>query len=448
MGRRRSGCERGRAEGLECLFKTGTWAKLRRYNVPAIIELSSPNGDRRYATVVALGEDTATLEFGDRRYVLPFSEVDRYWEGPFIVLWRAASVTASSIAPGARGKDVEWVRQRLSELDGTPVGGRQRDVFDEDLRVPRHRVPARPIAGRGWDRRRGDPDPPERRRARSAHPAPIRDGLLTGRRGVLYPRRPQESRAEAAARAKSADARHDPSPPCRGPSADSSAAAGLWVAGAVIVVNAGRRDVAPAPGRDEVHRIAGQAGLILAARPRGRRPRPARRPRQRPALGRTTRDRRPCALGAGPSPCTRDAGSLPSSRLRSGSGPRACVGIRSGDNQRSRDQSRGSACAAAGRGETRSAQRRIRRTPHRPSRLLPCVGRRPQKSPSRRRAPRPLPRRRSGPPPRRSASRGRDPAGESSEAARARAGITRRPTPAHLRPRLSRPQAVRIWSRN
>ena len=133
-GAKTLGCERGRAEGLECLFKTGTWAKLRRYNVPAIIELSSPNGDRRYATVVALGEDTATLEFGDRRYVLPFSEVDRYWEGPFIVLWRAASVTASSIAPGARGKDVEWIRQRLSELDGAPVGGRQRDVFDEDLR--------------------------------------------------------------------------------------------------------------------------------------------------------------------------------------------------------------------------------------------------------------------------------------------------------------------------
>jgi general secretion pathway protein A len=128
------GCERGRAEGLECLFKTGTWAKLRRYNVPAIIELSAPNGERRYATVVALGDDTATLDFGGRRYVLPFSEVDRYWEGPFIVLWKAASVTASSIAPGARGKDVEWVRQRLSEMDGAPAGGRQRDVFDEDLR--------------------------------------------------------------------------------------------------------------------------------------------------------------------------------------------------------------------------------------------------------------------------------------------------------------------------
>ena len=38
------------------------------------------------------------------------------------------------IAPGARGKDVEWVRQRLSEMDGVPAGGRHRDVFDEELR--------------------------------------------------------------------------------------------------------------------------------------------------------------------------------------------------------------------------------------------------------------------------------------------------------------------------
>jgi general secretion pathway protein A len=129
------GCERGRAEGLECLFKSGTWAKLRRYNLPAIVELTSPKGERRYAAVVGLGDETATLDFGGRRYVYPLPEVDRYWEGAFIVLWKAPSVSASAIVPGARGKDVEWVRQRLSEADGTPMPARQRDVYDEDLRA-------------------------------------------------------------------------------------------------------------------------------------------------------------------------------------------------------------------------------------------------------------------------------------------------------------------------
>jgi len=134
-GKSALGCERGRAEGLECLFKSGTWAKLRRYNLPAIVELTSPTGDRRYATVVALGDETATLDFGGRRHAYPLAEVDRYWEGAFIVLWKAPSVGAAAIVPGARGKDVEWVRQRLSEADGTPLPARQRDVYDEALRA-------------------------------------------------------------------------------------------------------------------------------------------------------------------------------------------------------------------------------------------------------------------------------------------------------------------------
>jgi len=129
------GCERGRPEGLQCLFKTGTWTKLRRYNLPAIIELSSPAGDRRYATVVALDEDRATMDLGGRQHTFSLSEVDRYWEGAFVLLWKVPRVSSASIGPGTRGKDVEWVRARLGELDGTRLTGRNRDLFDEELRA-------------------------------------------------------------------------------------------------------------------------------------------------------------------------------------------------------------------------------------------------------------------------------------------------------------------------
>jgi general secretion pathway protein A len=127
-------CDRGRPEGLRCLFKTGTWAKLRRFNLPAIIELATSTGDRRYATVIAVEDQAATLDFGGQRRTFPLGEVDLYWDGPFILLWREPALTSRSIVPGARGKDVEWVRQRLSELDGGAVGGRDGAVFDEDLR--------------------------------------------------------------------------------------------------------------------------------------------------------------------------------------------------------------------------------------------------------------------------------------------------------------------------
>ncbi len=128
-------CERGRSEGLQCLFKTGTWGKLRRFNLPAIIELSTPTGDRRYATVAALDEQNATLDLGGRRHVFPLSEIDLYWDGPFILLWKAPALSSVPIRPGTRGKDVEWVREQFAELDGVPGGGRNLQVFDDDLRA-------------------------------------------------------------------------------------------------------------------------------------------------------------------------------------------------------------------------------------------------------------------------------------------------------------------------
>jgi general secretion pathway protein A len=127
-------CDRGAPEGLRCLFKTGTWARLRRFNLPAVIELAAPTGTRRYATVIAVEDQTATLDFGGQRHTFPLGEVDLYWDGPFILLWKEPGLTSLSIVPGARGKDVEWLRQRLSELDGGAVGGRDRAVFDDDLR--------------------------------------------------------------------------------------------------------------------------------------------------------------------------------------------------------------------------------------------------------------------------------------------------------------------------
>ena len=129
------GCERGRPQGLRCLTRSGTWAKLRRIDLPAIIELATPTWDRRYATVVAVDDQTATLDLGGRRHTFPLSEVDRHWDGAFILLWKGAALSSLTIDPGTRGKDVEWVRQRLSELDGEPIAGKNRDVFDDELRA-------------------------------------------------------------------------------------------------------------------------------------------------------------------------------------------------------------------------------------------------------------------------------------------------------------------------
>jgi general secretion pathway protein A len=128
------GCERARLTGMACLFRTGTWKKLRRFDLPAIIELQTPGGARRYGTVSALDDTRVTVEFGERRLVVPLAEVEPFWEGSFILLWKPPALSAIPLAPGARGRDVAWLRQRLGQVDGLQAATASREVYDDPLK--------------------------------------------------------------------------------------------------------------------------------------------------------------------------------------------------------------------------------------------------------------------------------------------------------------------------
>ena len=126
-------CDAVRLHGLECLFRSGNWNRLRRLDLPAILELTGPTGDRRRVTLVALGDDRATLAIGGRDYTFPLDEVDRLWDGSFILIWKTPPIRSRLMARGTRGKDVEWLRMRLDALDGTTSKGRSPDTYDAAL---------------------------------------------------------------------------------------------------------------------------------------------------------------------------------------------------------------------------------------------------------------------------------------------------------------------------
>ena len=127
-------CEMGRSTGLECLSMVGSWNKLRRLDLPAILELDVPTAGKYRVPLVALGEETATLELGGRDYALPLREIDRFWDGDFLLLWKAARVGSRMISPGMRGKDVGWLRGRLDELQGRMGKAPDPGVYDEALK--------------------------------------------------------------------------------------------------------------------------------------------------------------------------------------------------------------------------------------------------------------------------------------------------------------------------
>src|SRR5260370_364128 len=128
------GCGVARRAGLRCLLRTGTWTVLRRFNLPAILRLVTSGGEKRYVVLTALDGQEATLQLGERRVVVPTAEIERFWDGPFVVLWKPPVAGPLPLKPGMRGKDVLWLRQRLSDLDGQPASRDASPAYDQDLK--------------------------------------------------------------------------------------------------------------------------------------------------------------------------------------------------------------------------------------------------------------------------------------------------------------------------
>jgi general secretion pathway protein A len=110
-------CDAPPSGALECLAAVGTWQKLRRLDLPAALELAGPEGERRYGVLTALTPSEATLRFGDRVVTAPIAEVEPFWGGGFVVLWRPPPGELA-VGRGARGPGADRLRQRTAQVDG------------------------------------------------------------------------------------------------------------------------------------------------------------------------------------------------------------------------------------------------------------------------------------------------------------------------------------------
>ncbi len=113
-------CEIARRAGLRCLVRSGTWNLIRRLDVPAVLTLTTPTGERHYATVTALGADTVTLDGAPHPVTLPLNEVERFWDGAFVALWRTPDLAATELKAGddQRRRVVAFQRANGLKADG------------------------------------------------------------------------------------------------------------------------------------------------------------------------------------------------------------------------------------------------------------------------------------------------------------------------------------------
>jgi general secretion pathway protein A len=95
-----SACDVAHRAGLRCLIRSASWNVVRRLDVPVMLTLTTPTGDRHYATATALADDTVTVEVVRHPITLALNDVDRFWDGAFVALWRSPDLGATDLKPG------------------------------------------------------------------------------------------------------------------------------------------------------------------------------------------------------------------------------------------------------------------------------------------------------------------------------------------------------------
>ncbi|MFQ5993657.1 MAG: AAA family ATPase [Acidiferrobacterales bacterium] len=128
-----TGCARAAKSGLRCIFRSGTWNNLRHLNRPAVIELIDDKGQKHHVLVSALDGDRVASDFGGEQYEFPISELDRYWYGQYLLLWKPPISSKRTLRRGTRDKSVIWLRNALARYNGKSASSSNSRMFDKDL---------------------------------------------------------------------------------------------------------------------------------------------------------------------------------------------------------------------------------------------------------------------------------------------------------------------------
>ena len=118
-----------RAE-LACFRDRNTLALVRALDRPVIVTLRDAGDVPVYALLVGLGADTATLQAGGVRQVVPLSTLAAMWRGDFATLWRLPAAYAGPPADGARGAAVDRLAAALAAArhEAAPPAGQAMDA--------------------------------------------------------------------------------------------------------------------------------------------------------------------------------------------------------------------------------------------------------------------------------------------------------------------------------
>ena len=121
-------CEMAKDKGLECLYNQQGMEQLKAYNLPAILELKDEEGKRKLTMIHSIIDDphnkaTIKLLIDDQQLLVSINELNKSWDGKFLLLWPLPPGKESTLKKGMKGTSILWLASRLSKLSDKPVPG-------------------------------------------------------------------------------------------------------------------------------------------------------------------------------------------------------------------------------------------------------------------------------------------------------------------------------------
>ena len=124
-------CEQAAELSLSCLHKQGNINSLKSHNRPAILALINEQGITQHITITAINNDVATVYADNTAYTVKLSDLDKYWYGSFILLWKKPAFYSTAITPGDRGDMINWLYTQLSTINNHNVLDMAINTYDD-----------------------------------------------------------------------------------------------------------------------------------------------------------------------------------------------------------------------------------------------------------------------------------------------------------------------------
>jgi len=120
-------CQAALKRNLHCHQGKGGLYELRLLDRPAILTLRD-GAKVGYAVLTAMDDKSVTLRLNGKLQRLDAGALAATFDGSYTTLWSMSRWYRQHIAGGERGADVDWIAQRLAQLDGTAPPARDRPL--------------------------------------------------------------------------------------------------------------------------------------------------------------------------------------------------------------------------------------------------------------------------------------------------------------------------------